>query len=68
MACKECKEPKNIKLRDAKYAWSVLPEFDLDKIPDDLEVICGSNSVEGSWRIPLSRLIDEVKKEIENGK
>ena len=59
MACKTCgqtnNEPKLESVSNTKVVpWSALPEIDIDNVPDDLDLICGSNSEFRSWRIPAT--------------
>ena len=35
-------------------SWTALPLIDVNNVPDDLDLICGSNTEYQSWRIPAS--------------
>lgn len=65
MACEGCEEIKN---KEPVYTWSILPKIESDELPEDLEFICGSDKAHGSWKISLARIIEEVKKELKDGK
>jgi hypothetical protein len=65
MSCNNCHETGEEK--PAVRAWTALPVIDLENVPADLDLICGSDDQMQSWRIPLSYIVELVKKELGNG-
>ena len=69
MACKDCEEMEKLSKEPPVRAWTALPKIDIEKIPDDLDFICGSDEEMLSWRFPLAYLLDRIKtleKEVAN--
>lgn len=74
MACEQCGKESDGNSTPAVQSWTVIPLIDLENVPDDLDFICGSDKELKSWRIPMSYLLDRIKKleeeiqELKNGK
>lgn len=76
MTCVNCKEGEE-KL-PAVRSWTALPMIELEDMPKDLDLICGSDEKLQSWRLPLSYILERVdklekevkklKKELKDGK
>lgn len=66
MACKDCEEKAKAALEEAPavQSWTALPLIDINNIPDDLDLLCGSDKELRSWRIPLSLILEEVSLKI----
>ena len=61
MACINCG-------KDGMKSWTTLDKVDIDNLPDDLELVCGSDKELKSGRMPLSYILDrldKMEKEIE---
>lgn len=73
MACKECEE-KSKTATTSVQSWTVLPLVDINNVPDDIDLLCGSDKEMKSWRIPASYFLDKIKElekeiqELKNGK
>lgn len=63
MACKDCQQ-KDGEIAPAVHSWTALPLIDVNNIPDDIDLICGSDKEMKSWRLPLSLVLEEVTMRI----
>ena len=66
MACSDCG-------KKGLNSWTTLDKMDINNLPDDLELVCGSDEELKSGRIPLSYIVDRLKElekevgELKNG-
>lgn len=60
MACKECEEMEKLSKEEPVRSWNALPKITEEEVPDDLELICGSDEQMRSWRYPLAYLINRI--------
>lgn len=61
MACAECKKLAE-EQGETVLSWTALPMIDLENVPDDIDLICGSDKELKSWRIPASFFLKEIAK------
>lgn len=80
MECPNC--GKDEEGKPIVRSWTALPPIDVNDIPEDLDLICGSDKEMRSWRIPVSLLLEDLvlkinslekeieslRKELKNGK
>lgn len=49
---------------DCDKSWTTLPKIDVNNIPDDLELVCGSDKELKTYRIYASTLLEDLTLKI----